>query len=194
MNISALHSAIGRNCARIDDLPPFQHNLTVPLHHAAGADGAAVVYHRSQQGISGAGGHDDTAAISLDNTAVGYLRLIGRFIHLDCHQTVGIKAKGNFIPGSKAGGAFGGDDGSGVLDRVTEQRHKAAGDISLVDHRTGSAILEERILPVHEVAVFDVKAGGHQTADVDAGTGGKEDAGWVDQKDPAIGAERTEDL
>ena len=147
MNIAPLRSyrrsAVGRNCAGIDDLITFEHDRAIALDHAAGADGAAVVDQRGQQRIRRRCGHHHRAAVRLDDAAVGHLRVVGRLVHLDRNQPVGVKAKRDLVACRKAGCPLGGDNRPGVLDRVAEQRHKAAGDVPLVDNRSGANILEE---------------------------------------------------
>ena len=89
-------------------------NFTVPLRHASGPDNATVVDNRGKQAICGRSGHDYRAAISFDDTAVGYLCLVGSLVYFDCHQTVWIKPQRDAIAGSQTGSAFGCNDCTGI--------------------------------------------------------------------------------
>ena len=128
-----MRPATGRKCARIDDLITLQHDLATPFHHAVGAHCAAVVDYRGQQRIGRAGGHHHHAAVRLDDAAVGDLSLVRRLVHLDRHQAVRVKTKRDIITSRQAGCPFVGDDRTGVLDRIAEQRDKAASYISLIN-------------------------------------------------------------
>ena len=120
--------------AGVNHRAAFNDNLAITFHHAAGADNAAVVDYCGKQGICRRGGHHYRAGIRLNHAAVGHLRQVSRFIHLDCHQAVGIKTKGDLITCRQACCAFGRDDVSGIFHTAAQKRHKAAGDVALIDN------------------------------------------------------------
>ena len=144
-----------------------QHDAPGLVLQGARLDGSLVVDDRVHQIAGGLGGHDDRAAISLDQALVLGQRVEGALINLDLDQTIARKIEIHLVARRQRDVATTGCDGPAVGHLWRNEGHHTAGtsaglDDALVDNTAGKAVARKLVAAGQEVFIAQVQRRCHQ--------------------------------
>ena len=162
------------------------------LGNAGGADQAFVVHHGRGDVAGRARGHNDTAAVGLDEFLVLGQRVQRGLIHCQADQAVAGEVERDLVAGGKRRGTQTSGDDAFVAHFRGEQGNVSAircPERALVDDRTCRAAVGEGVTAGEEVRVRDIQRRGDQAADVHLCGLAEEHAARVDQEHLPVGGE-----
>ena len=160
-----------------------------------------VVDHGGDQVAGALGAQVDHAAVGIDQAFVGSQCAYSAFVDCDFDEAVTARyVEGDFVAASQGHSAHAGGDDAFVAHFRREQGDVAAlGGVegAEVDDRTCTVSARKYVFAAgttgQESRIRNAQGSSHQAAHVHLGTGTKQHAGRVGQKDLAVGSEATED-
>ena len=185
---AAVQDCTGRHAAQQDD-------VAGAVFHRARLDHAGVVHDAREQGIPGAGGHEDLPAVRPDHAAVFGQAAQHALVHLQVDQAVTAEGQRGGTARAQRDGAEPRGDQPLIADLRAEQHHIAASgrvDRALIGDAARARAAEGALAAV-QAGIIQVQGGGDESPDVHLGVRPEEDAVRVEQIDLAVGIDPPED-
>ena len=162
--------------------------------NAARLDDAGIVNRQARQLVGGLDGHNNIAAIGLNNAAVIDIGVYHRAFDLNRHRATQVET--HALASTQQDVATFGIEAADIFHFGGNHHHKTAGAsdyVALVDDDPRGTT-REGVIAGHKVFVRDVQGRGHQPGNIDHRALTKHDAVGVDQKYSAVGDQRTANL